>query len=63
MKQKILNQIKRLQLKQMMFVTVFAIGLFVIFISLSIQNEALFLKEILLCSAIVGLALISQKQN
>lgn len=63
MKQKILNQIKKLQQKQMMLLAVFTIGLFGMFISLSIQSGGLFLKEILLCSGIVGLVLMNQKQS
>lgn len=62
MKQKILNQIKKLQQNQMILVTRFMIGLFAVFIPLSIQSNGLFLKEILLCSLIVGLVLMTQKR-
>jgi len=63
MKQKILNQIKKLQQNQMILVTLFMIGLFAVFIPLSIHSNGLFLKEILLCSLIVGLVLMNQKDK
>jgi RsiW-degrading membrane proteinase PrsW (M82 family) len=63
MKQKLLASMRRLQKRPIPINLIVTMLLFTAFIALSIKSNGLFLKEILACSLIFGLAMVISEKN
>ena len=63
MKQKLLNNMKRLQKGSISINMIAVVLLFTTFISLSIKSNGLFLKEILVGSLVIGFVMLVSEKN